>query len=88
MPRGSGMPPTRRRSRTRSGLYATLPEELRSLDAWYYLGGLQDYMRALSRFVGDDQRVTPLMNAAGLSAADWFRYMLSGASERRTAPPP
>jgi hypothetical protein len=68
---------TVRRNQRRSGLSATLPDELRSFDGWYYPGGLHDYMQALSRFVGDDQRITPVMSAAGLSAADWFRAMLS-----------
>ena len=67
---------TRRKARTK--LSVTLPEELRSFEGWYYPGGLSGYMRALSQFVGDGQRVTPVMNAAGLSAADWFRHMLSG----------
>ena len=56
---------------------ARLPDELRSFDRWYYPNGLAEYMAELSRFVGEDQRVTPVMNAAGLSAADWFRAMLS-----------
>lgn len=58
-------------------LASRLLQELRSFDGWYYPGGLGDYMRALSQFIGDHQRVTPVMNAAGLSAADWFRYMLT-----------
>lgn len=56
---------------------ARLPEELRSFDAYCYPNGLHDYMAALSRFLGGDQRLTPVMNAAGLSAADWIRSMLS-----------
>ncbi|VBA57635.1 hypothetical protein LAUMK191_04107 [Mycobacterium attenuatum] len=56
-------------------LAAQLPEELRSFDKWLHPNGLHDYMAALSRFLGGDQRVTPVMNAAGLSAADWFRHM-------------
>lgn len=34
-------------------------------------------MAALSRLVGEDQRITPVMNASGLSAADWFPQMLA-----------
>jgi hypothetical protein len=52
------------------------PPELQFFDAWYYEGGLLDYMRELSRFLVGDQRVSPVMNAAGLSPADWFRHML------------
>ncbi|OBL00869.1 hypothetical protein A5646_20480 [Mycobacterium sp. 1245499.0] len=67
---------TVRRSRGSSGgLSATLPDELRTFESWHYPGGLNDYMRALSELVGY-QRLTPVMNAAGLSAADWFREML------------
>ena len=33
-------------------------------------------MTALSAFLVDPQPVTPVMNAAGLSAACWFRQML------------
>jgi hypothetical protein len=70
-----------RRRRTKptgpQGVAARLPDELRSFDRWYYPNGLAGYMAALSRFVGEDQRLTPVMNAAGLSAADWFRAMLS-----------
>lgn len=42
-------------------------------DAWPHPNGLHDYMAALSRYLGGDKRVTPVMNAAGLSAADWIR---------------
>jgi hypothetical protein len=58
---------------------STLPDELRSFESWYYPGGLSNYMRALSRFV-EGNRVTPVMNAAGLSAADWFRHMLDSSN--------
>lgn len=44
---------------------------------WYYPNGLRAYMEALYCHLGDDERVTPTMNAAGLSAADWFRAMLT-----------
>lgn len=59
-----------------AGLASRLPRELQSFDGWYYPNGLSDYMATLSRFVGEDQRLTPVMNAAGLSAADWFGAML------------
>lgn len=71
---------TVRRNQRRSELSVALPDELRSFDAWMYPGGLNDYMRALSRLVGEDQRVTPVMSQAGLSAADWFRAMLRGTA--------
>jgi hypothetical protein len=80
MPRGSGMPLTRRRRHKPA--MTQLPPELSSFDRWYYPGGINDYMRALSQHIGAEHRVTPVMNAAGLSAADWFRAMLgAGASE-------
>lgn len=56
---------------------AALPEELRSFDNWLYPNGLHDYMAALSQSLDRTERLTPIMNAAGLSAADWFRRMLS-----------
>lgn len=71
-----GLPKTRRRSR--SPVKATeLPDNLKSFDEWIYPNGLHDYMQALSQVVGGNQRLTPIMNQAGLSAADWFRKALS-----------
>jgi hypothetical protein len=67
----------KRRANTPEALAASLPDELRSFEGWYYPQGLQDYMRELSRFVGEDQRLSPVMNTAGLSAAGWFRHMLT-----------
>ena len=60
-----------------AALAARLPDELRSFDGWLYPNGLQDYMAVLSAFLVDSQPVTPVMNAAGLSAACWFRRMLA-----------
>lgn len=70
-----GLSKTRRRARATSldALVASLPDELRSFDSYIRPGGLHDYMTALSRFVGGDQRLTPIMNVAGLSVADWYR---------------
>ena len=66
----------RRRANDPEALASRLPDELRSFDGWLYPNGLQDYMAALSAFLVDSQPVTPVMNAAGLSAAGWFRQML------------
>jgi hypothetical protein len=73
-----GRPKRRNRCRTNDpeALASRLPDELRSFDGWFYPNGLRDYMSALSRFLVDGQRLTPVMNAAGLSAADWYRHML------------
>lgn len=65
-------------------LASRLPQELRSFDSWYYEGGLRDYMRAMGQLVGDDRRVTPVMSAAGLSAADWFRAVLERGPQETT----
>jgi hypothetical protein len=65
---------------------ARLPDELRSFDGWHYPNGLRDYMAALSAVVVDGQRVTPVMNAAGLSAADWFREMLTTRHSQGKSP--
>jgi hypothetical protein len=56
---------------------ARLPAGLRSFDGWHYRNGLHDYMAALSTFLVDAQPITPVMNAARLSAAGWFRHMLT-----------
>ena len=61
-----------------AALAARLPDELRSFDGWLYPNGLHDYMAALSVFISGAQPLSPVMNAAGLSAADWFRHMLIG----------
>lgn len=66
---------TRRHQTKRSA--ATLPEELSSFDNWLYPKGLHDYMAALSQSLDRNERLTPIMNAAGLSAAEWFRRMLT-----------
>ncbi|SOJ53586.1 hypothetical protein MSIMFB_01086 [Mycobacterium simulans] len=71
------MPPTKRHNRKPKGNDPVLPRELRSFDRWYYPDGLHDYMATLSAFLVDPQRLTSVMNAAGLSAADWFRHMLT-----------
>lgn len=81
---------TRRRNSRRAARYpevlaASLPDELRSFDGWMYPHGISDYMRELSRFLVEPTPLQPVMNAAGLSAADWFRAMLSRNS---TTPPP
>lgn len=55
----------------------TLPDELSSFDNWLYPNGLHDYMEALSQSLDRNERLTPVMNAAGLSAAEWFRKMLA-----------
>lgn len=70
------MPPTRRRNRKpRADSPARLPIELRSFDAWMYPDGMRDYLAALSNLVGDERAVR-VMNAAGLTVADWFHRMM------------
>jgi hypothetical protein len=69
------------KSNTPEALAARLPNELRSFDTWHYTErgtptGLQDYCVALAEYAAPHDP-TPVMNAAGLSAADWFRRMLS-----------
>ena len=75
------MPKTRRRNRLPNGntpeaLAARLPGELKTFDAWHYRDGLQEYLKALADSV-PEHMTYPVMNAAGLSAAGWFRHMLS-----------
>jgi hypothetical protein len=75
------MPPTRRRNHRPKGndpaaLATRLPNELKSFDAWYRPGGINDYLTALAAQVAPHEPV-PVMNAAELSAADWYRHMLN-----------
>ena len=62
-------------------LAARLPDELRSFDPWLYTDGgtptgLIDYLTALTVHV-EPHEPMPVVNAAGLSVADWYRTMLS-----------
>jgi hypothetical protein len=41
-----------------------------------YPHGISDYMRELSRFLVEPTPLQPVMSAAGLSVARWFRAML------------
>jgi hypothetical protein len=75
------MPPTRRRNRLPKGntpevLAARLPDELRSFGPWYRREGLREYLAVLTNHIAPHEPI-PVMNAAGLSAAGWFRHMLS-----------
>ena len=76
---------SKRRDNHPEALAVRLPAELRSFEDWMYPNGLHDYMAVLSRFLADPQPLQPVMNAAGLSAAYWFRAMLT--SERPVEPP-
>lgn len=77
---------TLRRNRKYNGndpeaLAARLPDELRSFDAWLYddngiTTGLRDYMTALTAQVAPHEPV-PVVNAAGLSVASWYRSMMA-----------
>ena len=74
------------RGRIRNGsdpeaLAARLPDELKTFDAWHYPVGLRDYFKALADSV-PDHMTHPVMNAAGLSAAGWFRMMLTDKNGR------
>jgi hypothetical protein len=69
------------RGNTPEALAARLPAELRSFDAWHYshngaATGLQDYLAALAAPVAPHEPV-PVMNAAGLSVAAWYKVMLT-----------
>jgi hypothetical protein len=93
------MPPTRRRSRKPNGsspaaLAARLPNELKTFNRWRYGGceshGLVDYSAALTRWL-EATVATPVdgiavMDAAGLTAADWYRQAL--AAQPQTGEPP
>ncbi|GAB5023272.1 hypothetical protein [Mycobacterium avium] len=71
------------RRRNRLSRLPNLPKELRTFDNHLYTRdgdptGLRDYLAVLSDAVRTDQPVA-VMNAAGLSAADWYRWMLGAA---------
>jgi hypothetical protein len=75
------MPPTQRLNRRPKGdspeaLAARLPSDLRSFDNYLHHNGLRDYLAALSDHIAPHEPM-PVMNAAGLSAAGWFRNMLT-----------
>jgi hypothetical protein len=75
------MPKIRRLNRLPKGdtpeaLAARLPSELKTFDMWHYRDGLRDYLKAVADSV-PEHLTHPVMNAAGLSAADWFRHALT-----------
>ncbi len=88
MPRGTGMSPTRRRNRkptasSPEALAALLPDDLRSLEG---LGTPGDYQALrghvvdwLNHAVPDQGQnlAAPVMDAAGLAAADFYRKALT-----------
>jgi hypothetical protein len=78
-----------RRTNDPETLAAGLPSELRSFDAWHYdtgdgkAHGFRDYLLALAVQVAPHEAF-PVMEAAGLSAADWFRHMLTNPPQHPT----
>lgn len=96
MPRGTGMSPTRRRSRkptatSPEALAARLPDELQSPEGLCTPGDYQSLrghvVDWLDRAVPAQGQVlaSPVMNAAGLSAADFYRQAL-GAGQKQAGP--
>jgi len=77
------MRPRRRNAATDplEALVATLPDDLRTFDNYRFPNGLHAFMSDLSRFIGGDQRVFPVMNAAGLSVAAWYKAALGESNE-------
>jgi hypothetical protein len=53
-----------------------LPETFRRFKPSTNTGDLREHLRVVSAIVGGDGRALPLMNAAGLSVADWYRQAL------------
>lgn len=88
MPRGTGMSPTQRRNRrpktaTPEALAAQLPDELRSLggvgtptDYQVLRGHIADWLNQAAPG-GGHELAAPVMTAAGLSAADFYRKSLT-----------
>jgi hypothetical protein len=79
-----GSPKRRNRKQDLSSpeaLAARLPGELRSFDAWLYGDdgkptGIQDYLAAVAVQVAP-QEPLPVINAAGLSVAEWYKRMMT-----------
>jgi hypothetical protein len=75
---------SKQQANSAEALAARLPDELRSFDAWHYTDngmptGIQDYLAALAAQVAPHEPI-PVMNAAGLSAADWYRARLTAGA--------
>lgn len=88
MPRGTGMPPTRRRNRrpkheSPEALAGRLPKELRSLEGVYTPGDYQSLRRDIASWVeqtapGDvPELAARVMATAGITAADFYRRALT-----------
>ncbi len=55
----------------------TLPDELKTFTSWLDPNGLHDYMAARGQWLDRAARLTTIMKAAGVSADEWFRRMLT-----------
>lgn len=58
-------------------LATRLPDELRSFKPSTDPADFRQHLRAIADFAGPEALAMPVMNAAGLSAADWYRQALS-----------
>jgi hypothetical protein len=59
-----------------AALAARLPDELRSFRPSTDPADFRQHLRAVGDFAGSDDLAMPVMNAAGLSGADWYRQAL------------
>lgn len=76
---------SRRRANDPAALAARLPDELRSFKPSADPADFREHLRAIGDFAGFDELAMPVMNAAGLSAADWYRQAL-GSPRRNETP--
>lgn len=67
---------SRRRADDPEAIAARLPDELRSFKPSTDSADFREHIRAVAEFAGSDDLAIPVMNAAGLTAADWYRQAL------------
>ena len=72
--------PKRRNQRTAddpAALAALLPDDLRSFKPSTDTRYFHAHLTAVAQFVRSDDLATPVINAAGLAVADWYRMAFS-----------
>jgi hypothetical protein len=73
---------SRRDTRDPAALAARLPADLRSFGSFGDPDDFKAHLAAVAGFVGSEDLAMPVMNHAGLSAADWYRQALTSRATR------
>ena len=68
--------------RSPEALAKRLPESVRTFKPSTDPGDLREHLRVVSAMVGED-RVMPVMNAAGISVASWYAQALELSAKGR-----